>query len=115
MSCAGSARSAPGADLQRTCSECLSARPSRFRSQYLGTGFDAAERARLKDLLDQRPRPDSPLADDGGDAETRWTDPIHVAEVEYGEVTGEGRLRAPSYRRLVDDADPASVTRAAVR
>ena len=81
----------------------------------VGTGFDAAERARLKDLLDQRPRPDSPLADDGGDAETRWTDPIHVAEVEYGEVTGEGRLRAPSYRRLVDDADPASVTRAAVR
>ena len=82
----------------------------------VGTGFDAAERARLKGILEGVAATASPFSDDPGDRpDVHHCAPAHVAEVEYGELTGEGRLRAPSYRRLVDDADPAGTQRAAIR
>jgi bifunctional non-homologous end joining protein LigD len=80
----------------------------------VGTGFDAAERARLRDLLE--PAATSPFA---GPAATtaeavHWVAPTTVAEVEYAEVTTEGRLRAPSYRRTRDDVPAAEVRRDAL-
>lgn len=78
----------------------------------VGTGFDGAERARLKALLSEVEVDGSPFHQAGQDEPgVHWTDPVKVAEVEYAEVTGEGRLRAPSYRRLLDDADPAATRR----
>ena len=82
----------------------------------VGTGFDAAERERLRRLLERHPRATSPFVDQPGDRDgVHHCEPLHVAEVEYAELTGEGRLRAPSYRRLVDDAEPTTTLRAAIR
>ena len=40
-----------------------------------------------------------------------WLRPELVAELEYGEWTGDGRLRHPSYLGLRTDKDAADVTR----
>ncbi|HUG83408.1 MAG TPA: non-homologous end-joining DNA ligase [Euzebya sp.] len=73
----------------------------------VGTGFDAAERRRLAELLDGAP--DSPFVDTAATpAEAvHWVTPLHVAEVEFGEVTPDLRLRAPAYCRSLPDTDPA--------
>lgn len=81
----------------------------------VGTGFDAAERDRLRNLLqptDVVTLPDAALK--RADV-VHWVVPEHVAEVEYAEITGEGRLRAPSYRRMRPDVDAAAVTLDAIR
>ncbi len=83
----------------------------------VGTGFDTAERARLLDLLEEVE--DCPFADPAGTAATpreavHWVRPVVVAEVEYGELTDEGRLRAPSYRGTREDVPPESVARSEV-
>ena len=48
------------------------------------------------------PRPESPL----------WCEPKLVAEVEFAEWTRTGTLRAPSFKGLRDDIDPARSSRA---
>ncbi|HVL99718.1 MAG TPA: non-homologous end-joining DNA ligase, partial [Egibacteraceae bacterium] len=75
----------------------------------VGSGFDDAELARLDGLLAERaaeshfaagtPRPPRGA---------RFVRPELVCRVEYGEVTDEGLLRAPSYKGLVAGADPRS-------
>ena len=40
-----------------------------------------------------------------------WVRPLLVAEVEFASWTGEGRMRAASYKGLRDDQDPGEVTR----
>ena len=74
----------------------------------VGTGFDTAERHRLQELLEPLEIDASPFANpvDRGGVPVHWTQPTVVAEIEFGEVTGEGRLRAPSYRHTRDDLDP---------
>ena len=39
-----------------------------------------------------------------------WVRPELVSEVAYTEVTAGGKLRAPSYLRLVEDAEPRAGT-----
>ena len=41
----------------------------------------------------------------------RWVEPELVAEIEFADWTKSGRLRAPSYKGLRDDKDPAEVIR----
>lgn len=73
----------------------------------VGSGFDEAELARLDALLAERAG-DSPFS--GGPPRppkgARFVRPDLVCRVEYGEVTEEGVLRAPSYKGLVEGADP---------
>ncbi len=80
----------------------------------VGTGFDAATRTALRDRLG----PDAPDPFDGVAATpaeaVHWVAPRLVVEVEYGELTGEGRLRAPSFRTVRDEVDPSSVRHADV-
>jgi bifunctional non-homologous end joining protein LigD len=88
----------------------------------VGTGFDAAERTRLRALLEEVDDPPFAAVDigrtvrKGGTAvAVHWVRPDRVAEIEYGELTAEGRLRAPSYRRTCEVADPRDVRLADVR
>lgn len=39
----------------------------------------------------------------------RWVHPALVCEVEYLAMTGAGKLRAPSFKGLRPDVDPADV------
>jgi bifunctional non-homologous end joining protein LigD len=81
----------------------------------VGTGFDAARRRQLREVLGAADG--SPFAEVAATPReaVHWVDPRVVVEVTYGEVTGEGRLRAPSYTDTVSEVDPRSVTRDALR
>jgi bifunctional non-homologous end joining protein LigD len=82
----------------------------------VGTGFSDAEIDRLLRLLKPLERPDPPF-----DAvpkmprvrrgDVAWVEPKLVAQVEFSEWTHDGHLRAPSYRSLRDDKEPAEVRR----
>jgi bifunctional non-homologous end joining protein LigD len=80
----------------------------------VGTGFSMRELDRLGDLLapleiDEPPfdpGPPRPIA-----RVAHWVRPELVAEVEFGEWTGEGILRHPSYLGLRDDKAPTDVVR----
>lgn len=80
------------------------------RLRYLGrvgTGFDADELRRLGRLLDERAVGTPPFADVRRvPSGARFVTPDLVCRVEYGDVTDDGLLRAPSYKGLVPDADP---------
>ncbi|MEE8599577.1 non-homologous end-joining DNA ligase [Euzebya tangerina] len=75
----------------------------------VGTGFDAAERARL--LRELEPTDTSPFATTAAkpNEPVHWVHPRMVVEVEYGEVTPDGNLRAPAYVHERSDLDPAGV------
>ena len=72
----------------------------------VGTGFteqtldDLA--ARLAPLRAER----SPLAEPAGPRGAQWVEPVLQAEVEYGEITRDGRLRHPSFKGLRLDREP---------
>src|SRR5690606_29168877 len=80
----------------------------------VGTGFDAAERARLKRLFEQRRRRSSPFAGvvrGAGVRGARFVEPDLVAEVEFYEWTHDNRLRQPSYKGLRADKRALDVRR----
>jgi bifunctional non-homologous end joining protein LigD len=77
----------------------------------VGTGFADKELHILRARLDRIARKTSPLEDvpaaDARDA--HWVTPNLVGEVEYAEVTSDGRLRQPSWRGWRTDKDAADV------
>ena len=82
---------------------------------YVGrVGSGLADRAldELQAALAPLARRDSPFSDvpreDARDAS--WVEPLLVAEVSYGELTGPGRMRHPVWRGLRPDKTPADVT-----
>ncbi|WP_291051638.1 ATP-dependent DNA ligase [Herbiconiux sp.] len=79
----------------------------------VGTGFSDRELDAITSRLAALERKTSPLEDvpaaDARDA--RWVTPKLVAEVEFAEWTGPGRLRQPSWRGWRPDKSPAEVTR----
>ncbi len=81
----------------------------------VGTGFTDAELRRLGTLFDDLAADDCPFDPPPPRAEIlrgpAWLRPELVAELEFGEWTGEGRLRHPSYLGLRDDKSPQHVTR----
>ena len=89
-------------------------RPLRYAGR-VGTGFKEAELHRLADQLealatDECPfDPPPPRPDVARGA--HWVRPELVAEVAYGEWTGDHRLRHPSYLGLRFDKDADQVTR----
>jgi bifunctional non-homologous end joining protein LigD len=79
----------------------------------VGTGFTDRQLAELRTKLDALARKTNPLIDvpsaDARDA--HWVTPSLVGEVEFAELTGDGRLRAPAWRGWRPDKDPADVVR----
>ena len=81
-----------------------------------GTGFSEAETERLLGKLKPLKRKTSPLSVVPKMPRVRredvvWVNPKLVAEVAFAEWTRDGRLRAPSYKRLREDKPPSDVRR----
>jgi bifunctional non-homologous end joining protein LigD len=66
----------------------------------VGSGFDAALRARILALLLERPRK-TPLVPCPEKA--RWVEPGLYCEVSFAELTSAGVLRAPVFERLIEE------------
>ena len=69
----------------------------------VGTGFTDAEIVKLRGLLSPLVRPTSPFDADVGDRNAVFTEPRLVISVTYLEYTGDGMLRAPSYKGIVEN------------
>jgi bifunctional non-homologous end joining protein LigD len=81
---------------------------------HVGTGFSDPVLRMLTRLLEPLRRPRSPFdgpvpAEYAGPAV--WVEPRLVVEVTFHRWTRAGRMRAPAYRGLRDDKDPAQVFR----
>jgi bifunctional non-homologous end joining protein LigD len=77
---------------------------------HVGTGFTERALQELEAMF--TPRATSPFSGDLPREVTRdvhWVEPELVGEVAFGEWTGDGRLRHPSWRGLRADLDPADV------
>ncbi|MDN5362898.1 MAG: ligase 1 [Moorella sp. (in: firmicutes)] len=67
----------------------------------VGAGFDRREEQELLAGLQRLPAAPPPFKEDIPELKkTRWVEPRLVCQVEYLELTPEGRLRHPSYRGL---------------
>jgi bifunctional non-homologous end joining protein LigD len=81
---------------------------------HVGTGFSVATLRMLGTRLAPLRRPDSPFDGPVPEEHARgaiWVEPRLVIEVAFSSWTRAGRMRAPSYRGLRDDKDPADVVR----
>ena len=77
----------------------------------VGTGFTEATLGLLGKELERRRRDDSPFEGRQPPKGTLFVDPELVADVEFREWTKSGTLRAPSFKGLRPDLDPADVIR----
>ena len=81
----------------------------------VGSGFDAATRTRLKELLDAGQRSDPPFDPPppaGPDLRgVVWTEPAFVIHVAFSNWTRDGVIRQPSFKGFELDRDPRSVRR----
>ena len=77
----------------------------------VGSGLADRQLDEVHAALTPLARPTSPFRDvpreDARDAS--WVEPVLVAEVSYGELTGPGRLRHPVWRGLRPDKAPDDV------
>jgi len=83
-------------------------------SGHVGTGFSDPVLRMLTSRLDALRRPDSPFDGPVPPEYARpavWVEPRLVIDVEFHRWTRAGRMRAPAYRGLRDDKDPADVVR----
>jgi bifunctional non-homologous end joining protein LigD len=81
---------------------------------HVGTGFSDATLRMLGDKLAPLRRPDSPFDGPVPAEHARlavWVEPRLVIEVAFDRWTRAGRMRAPAYRGLRDDKEPADVVR----
>ena len=84
------------------------------RLQYagkVGTGFTESTLATVTGRLRELERGDSPFEGRQPPKGTVFVEPRLVARVEFREWTRAGTLRAPSFKGLRDDVDPAEVVR----
>ncbi|MFI9590884.1 non-homologous end-joining DNA ligase [Nonomuraea sp. NPDC052265] len=82
---------------------------------HVGTGFTQQMLRDLQDLLAPLRRPDPPFDEPVPREHARhahWVEPRVVGEVQYAEVTGDGRLRHPSWRGLRPDREPGEASAA---
>jgi len=80
----------------------------RYRGR-VGSGIAGKVGPMLRELLDPLGRADSPFVDEVPRLDalgTRWVDPVLVVDVESLGLSGQGRLRQPSYRGLRTDLTP---------
>jgi bifunctional non-homologous end joining protein LigD len=81
---------------------------------HVGTGFSAETLRMLGERLEPLRRPDSPFDEPVPPEHARtavWVEPRLVIEVFFDRWTRAGRMRAPVYKGLRHDKDPAEVTR----
>ncbi|BEP12032.1 hypothetical protein acdb102_03430 [Acidothermaceae bacterium B102] len=81
---------------------------------HVGTGFTDQVLDELSTMLGRLERKTSPYAAEIPRADSKdahWVTPSVVAEVRFGEWTGDGRLRHPSYRGLRTDKTASEVRR----
>ena len=81
---------------------------------HVGTGFTQQTLRMLARLLAPLRRDTSPFATEVPPEHARsavWVEPRLVVEVAFTEWTSAGRLRAPAFKGLRDDKDPAEVVR----
>lgn len=81
---------------------------------HVGTGFTQQTLRMLAGRLSPLRRDTSPFATEVPAEHARfavWAEPRLVVEVAFAEWTKAGRLRAPSYKGLRDDKEPAEVVR----
>ncbi|WP_336209154.1 non-homologous end-joining DNA ligase [Nonomuraea sp. LPB2021202275-12-8] len=79
---------------------------------HVGTGFTQAMLRDLYQRLAPLQRPDPPFDEPVPREHARdahWVEPVMVGEVRYAEMTGDRRLRHPSWRGLRPDRDPREV------
>ena len=77
----------------------------------VGTGFTESTLASVQRELQSRARDDSPFHGRQPPKGTRFVEPDLVASVEFREWTKSGTLRAPSFKGLRPDKDPAEAVR----
>ena len=75
----------------------------------VGTGFTSRFLDELREVLD-RMVIERPPVGDPPDHTITWVRPELVAEVEYLQLTNDGHLRAPSFRRMRTDKRPTDCT-----
>ncbi len=83
-------------------------------SGHVGTGFSQQTLRMLGQRLAPLRRATSPFAAPLPAEDARyaqWVEPELVADIEFAQWTRTGRLRAPSYKGLRSDKDPAEVIR----
>jgi bifunctional non-homologous end joining protein LigD len=81
-------------------------------SGQVGTGFTEDSLRDLTELLREREQPASPLGTPPRELKhAHWVRPDLVAEVEFTEWTGDGRLRHPSFKGLRFDKPAREVQR----
>jgi bifunctional non-homologous end joining protein LigD len=81
---------------------------------HVGTGFSDQTLRMLGEQLEPLRRPDSPFDGPVPPEHARtvvWVEPRLVIEVTFDRWTRAGRMRAPVYKGLRDDKDPADVVR----
>jgi len=81
---------------------------------HVGTGFTDETLRMLGDKLRPLRRPDSPFDGPVPPEHARpavWVEPKLVVQVSFDRWTKAGRMRAPVYKGLRDDIDPADVVR----
>ncbi|WP_049572503.1 non-homologous end-joining DNA ligase [Nonomuraea sp. SBT364] len=79
---------------------------------HVGTGFTQAMLRELHQRLAPLERPDPPFDEPVPREHARdahWVSPVLVGEVQYAEMTGDNRLRHPSWRGLRPDREPREV------
>jgi bifunctional non-homologous end joining protein LigD len=81
---------------------------------HVGTGFSVETLSMLGSKLEPLRRPDSPFDEPVPPEHARnavWVEPKLVIDVTFDRWTKAGRMRAPVYKGLRDDIDPADVVR----
>lgn len=77
----------------------------------VGTGFDAALLKMLYERMEALRSDACPFAVPPGRMPAQWCKPRLVAQVRFGEWTGDGKLRQPVFVGLRDDKEARQVTR----
>jgi bifunctional non-homologous end joining protein LigD len=74
---------------------------------HVGSGLTRAAEEMLRDRLSALETAEPPFLDrPSANAPVHWVRPELRCEVAYGEITADGRLRAPVYKRLVEPGEP---------
>jgi bifunctional non-homologous end joining protein LigD len=67
----------------------------------VGTGWDRKTARAIRHALEPLSRPAAPLAKPLKKADTTWVEPRLDVEIAYAEITDDGMVRHPSFKRLV--------------
>jgi bifunctional non-homologous end joining protein LigD len=77
----------------------------------VGSGLDQRTRSELLATLEPTRRSSSPLEDAPRLPDARWVEPRLVIRAEFAEWTADGLLRAPAFKGVEPQRDPATVVR----